>query len=78
VFQNDFGPYVSLKEEGPVISLPVFGLASYKFKPAIWTPNQNHKHAATSLRQAADKWLQALDVYHPDFQFFVSHSSYRK
>ncbi|KAF3328879.1 hypothetical protein FCM35_KLT05957 [Carex littledalei] len=76
-FQSECDLCVSLKE-GPVMSLPVFGLASYKFKPAIWTPNQSQKQAALSLLQAADKWLRALDVYHPDLQFFLSHQSYRK
>ncbi|KAJ1684953.1 hypothetical protein LUZ63_016343 [Rhynchospora breviuscula] len=77
-FQSEFNPNVLLKEESPMMSLPVFGLASYKFRPAVWTPNQSQKQTALSLLQAADRWLRALDVYHPDFQFFISHSSYRK
>ncbi|RYQ93633.1 hypothetical protein Ahy_B09g099891 [Arachis hypogaea] len=55
----------------PKMSLPVFGLASYKFKGSLWTPNGGHeRQVATSLSQAADKWLRLLQVSHPDFMFF--------
>ncbi|KAG5532343.1 hypothetical protein RHGRI_026841 [Rhododendron griersonianum] len=55
----------------PKISLPVFGLASYKFKASWWTPNGgSERHLLNSLLQAADKWLTMLQVNHPDFLFF--------
>ncbi|KAJ4960066.1 hypothetical protein NE237_019976 [Protea cynaroides] len=58
----------------PKISLPVFGLASYKFKGSMWTPNGGcERQVANSLLQAADSWLRLLQVNHPDFQFFASH-----
>jgi len=53
------------------ISLPVSGLASYKFKGSLWTPNGGHeRQLASSLLQRADNLLRQLQVSHPDFQFF--------
>ncbi|KAE9618730.1 hypothetical protein Lalb_Chr02g0145771 [Lupinus albus] len=53
------------------MSLPLFGLASYKFRGPVWTPNGGFDHQlASSLFQAADNWLRLLNVNHPDFVFF--------
>ncbi|XVF22150.1 hypothetical protein REPUB_Repub12eG0148800 [Reevesia pubescens] len=58
------------------ISLPVFGLASYKLRGSILTPNGSQEwQQASSLLQAADNWLRRLQVHLPDFQFFISHNS---
>ncbi|KAJ9171771.1 hypothetical protein P3X46_015089 [Hevea brasiliensis] len=58
------------------IALPVFGLASYKFRGSILTPIGAHEwQQANSLLQAADNWLRSLEVNLPDFQFFVSRNS---
>ncbi|XP_048337458.2 uncharacterized protein LOC125424337 [Ziziphus jujuba] len=58
------------------VSVPVFGLASYKLRGSILTPSEAHEwQQANSLLQAADNWLRRLQVNLPDFQFFVSHSS---
>ncbi|XP_022770861.1 uncharacterized protein LOC111314096 [Durio zibethinus] len=58
------------------ISLPVFGLASYKLRGSILTPNGSQEwQQASSLLQVADSWLRRLQVHLPDFQFFVSHNS---
>ncbi|TQD82996.1 hypothetical protein C1H46_031429 [Malus baccata] len=58
----------------PRISLPVFGLASYKLKGSLWTQSGvTECQRASSLMQAADSWLSRLQVNHPDFQFFASH-----
>ncbi|CAK8574011.1 unnamed protein product [Lathyrus sativus] len=55
----------------PKISLPVFGLASYKFKGPLWTPSGGYeRQLSNSLLQNADKWLRLLQVSHPDFLFF--------
>ncbi|KAK6252690.1 hypothetical protein QUC31_014410 [Theobroma cacao] len=55
----------------PKMSLPVFGLASYKFKGSLWTPNgASDRHLANNLFQAADNWLRLLQVNQPDFTFF--------
>lgn len=53
------------------LPLPVFGLASYKFKELLWTSNaEPHCQLARTLLQAADNWLSMLQVHHPDFAFF--------
>ncbi|KAK7859780.1 hypothetical protein CFP56_002206 [Quercus suber] len=53
------------------MSLPVFGLASYKFKGSLWTPNGGfERQLANSLLQEADNWLRRVQVNHPDFLFF--------
>lgn len=52
----------------PKISLPVFGLASYKLKAPLWINNEHP--LLTNLLQEADKWLAKCQVYHPDFLFF--------
>ncbi|XP_061357751.1 uncharacterized protein LOC133302044 [Gastrolobium bilobum] len=55
----------------PKMCLPAFGLASYKFKGSLWTPNGGYeRQLANSLLQAADKWLRLHQVSHPDFLFF--------
>ncbi|KAL6007571.1 hypothetical protein ACLOJK_033069 [Asimina triloba] len=60
--------------DSPVISLPVLGLASYKFGGSTWTPGGCEKLAADTLLQSAGNWLRHLNVSHPDFRFFTSHS----
>lgn len=61
----------------PKVSLPVFGLASYKLKGSIWAQNCVKEHQmANSLMQAAEKWLRRLQVNQPDFQFFASNMTY--
>ncbi|XP_039027411.1 uncharacterized protein LOC120161217 isoform X3 [Hibiscus syriacus] len=58
------------------LSLPVFGLASYKLRGSILTPNCSQEwQQANSLLQAANNCLHGLQVHLPDFQFFVSHNS---
>lgn len=53
------------------ISLPVFGLASYKFRGSLWTSNSGtDRQLVNSLLQAADSWLRLLQVNHPDYLFF--------
>lgn len=61
----------------PKVSLPVFGMATYKLKGSIWAQNSVSEHQmANSLMQAADNWLRLLHVKQPDFQFFASHGTY--
>lgn len=63
--------YPSEMDGVPKMCLPVFGLASYKFKGSLWTPNGGYeRQLANSLFQAADNWLRLLQVNHPDFVFF--------
>ena len=63
----------------PTISLPSFGLASYKFKGSLWTPTGGcEQQLASSLLQAADNWLKLHSVEHPDYRFFTSHGAFRR
>ncbi|GMH15202.1 hypothetical protein Nepgr_017043 [Nepenthes gracilis] len=53
--------YPSEFDGTPMISLPVFGLASYKFRGSLWTSNGNSdRQLVASLSQAADNWLRLL------------------
>ncbi|XP_040374215.1 uncharacterized protein LOC112197430 isoform X2 [Rosa chinensis] len=55
----------------PKMSLPVFGLASYKFRGSLWTPSGGlERQLANSLLQATDDFLRLHQVNHPDFLFF--------
>ncbi|KAL5553082.1 hypothetical protein UlMin_040483 [Ulmus minor] len=55
----------------PRMLLPVIGLATYKLKGPMWTPNGGfERQLAASLLQAADDLLRPLKVNHPDFLFF--------
>ncbi|KAK1354316.1 Scarecrow-like protein 7 [Heracleum sosnowskyi] len=56
------------------ISLPVIGLASYKYKGSILSPSGPQDYDQENLLlEAANSWLQGLKVVLPDFQFFRSH-----
>ncbi|XAR49662.1 hypothetical protein NMG60_11032928 [Bertholletia excelsa] len=61
------------------LSLPILGLASYKFKVSVWDPNEvNECQKLNSLLRDADNWLRLLQVDHPDFRFFISHNSFSR
>ncbi|PWA41651.1 hypothetical protein CTI12_AA524380 [Artemisia annua] len=60
--------YPNGKDDIPKVSLPVFGLASYKFKSPLWVHNDHT--LVSSLLQVADNWLTMLQVNHPDYLFF--------
>ncbi|XP_039792147.1 uncharacterized protein LOC120658014 isoform X2 [Panicum virgatum] len=56
------------------LTLPVFGLASYKLRSSVWSSNRpEERQLAASLMQAADDWLRHRQVYHHDFRFFLTH-----
>ncbi|KAL4362077.1 hypothetical protein GQ457_04G039100 [Hibiscus cannabinus] len=75
--QTPFVVYPSDANGVPKISLPVFGMASYKLKGSMWTQNSlSESQYVNSLMQAAENWLKLLQVFHPDFQFFASHGMY--
>ncbi|XP_074575199.1 uncharacterized protein LOC141831683 isoform X2 [Curcuma longa] len=60
----------------PIVTLPTFGLAPYKFRGSIWTPNGGAEfQLVSSLRQAAENWVRYLNVDHPDYCFFASRSA---
>lgn len=53
------------------LSLPIFGLAPYKFKVSDWSPEGEYDcQKINSLSRAADNWLRLLQVDHPDYRFF--------
>ncbi|GFZ16048.1 hypothetical protein Acr_25g0004570 [Actinidia rufa] len=62
--QSSQAPFVTYPSDAngiPKILLPVFGLASYKFKASWWTPiGGSDRQLLNSLMQAADKWLSLL------------------
>ncbi|XP_057547030.1 uncharacterized protein LOC130825697 [Amaranthus tricolor] len=58
----------------PKMPLPIFGMASYKFKISVWDQNGEESQKANSLLQAADEWLRVLNVNHPDYRFFISRN----
>ncbi|KAJ9555014.1 hypothetical protein OSB04_009628 [Centaurea solstitialis] len=59
-------------------SLPIFGLAVYKFKSSDWTQSGIHgTEKVNSLMQSTENWLRNLNVYHPDFMFFKNHEFWR-
>lgn len=63
-------------DASPKISLPAFGLASYKLKGSILTPTgPDECEQENSLLQSADNWLRSLHVTLPDYQFFLAHYS---
>lgn len=54
------------------ITLPLIGLASYKFSGSMWTSNQQYEQQLTaSLLKDADEWLCQRQVHHPDYRFFL-------
>lgn len=71
-------PVLSFPEEMdgmPRIALPVFGLASYKFRSALWLRDYgSDRQLVEALKESAENWVNSLQVDHPDYQFFC----YRK
>ncbi|KAG8370475.1 hypothetical protein BUALT_Bualt14G0120700 [Buddleja alternifolia] len=66
-----------MHEAGSKLSLPTFGLASYKFKVSDWNGNAVYEEQkVNSLFRAADNWLRLLQVNHPDYNFFMTHNTY--
>ncbi|KAL8094490.1 hypothetical protein AgCh_036135 [Apium graveolens] len=68
------GKVIGASSGSPKITLPVIGLASYKYKGSILSPSGPQDYEQENLLlQAANSWLQGLNVVLPDFQFFRSH-----
>nr|XP_009384030.1 PREDICTED: uncharacterized protein LOC103971673 [Musa acuminata subsp. malaccensis] len=56
------------------ISLPPFGLATYKLQGSLWTSFESGDHERiNSLFSAANSWLKQLKAQHHDFNFFTTH-----
>lgn len=57
-----------------LISLPPFGLATYKMQGSYWiNPAMGDYDTLGSLYGAADSWLKQLRIDHHDFNFFTTH-----
>ncbi|OWM78634.1 hypothetical protein CDL15_Pgr002805 [Punica granatum] len=59
---------------GEGISVPAFGLATYKMQGNVWVPGGKtgrDQEKLTSLQSVADSWLKQLRVQHHDFNYFT-------
>ncbi|KAG2263860.1 hypothetical protein Bca4012_079744 [Brassica carinata] len=58
------------------LTLPTFGLASYKFKMSVWSRESDveENQRVVALLREAEEWLRRLKVMLPDFRHFVTHS----
>lgn len=62
------------KKEGESISLPAFGLATYKMQEGnVWIGGNRGRdqERLMSLLSVADSWLKQLRVQHHDFNYFM-------
>ncbi|KAF5772655.1 hypothetical protein HanRHA438_Chr13g0590611 [Helianthus annuus] len=71
---HDHGPAVIKVDDVGMpcqLTLPIFGLAVYKFKTSDWTQSGAHgTEIVNSFMNSTENWLRSLNVYHPDFVFF--------
>ncbi|XP_041003405.1 uncharacterized protein LOC121248868 [Juglans microcarpa x Juglans regia] len=60
------------RKEGEGISLPPFGLATYKMQGNVWVSGNcgRDQERLVSLLSVADSWLKQLRVQHHDFNYF--------
>ncbi|GMY10059.1 hypothetical protein FCV25MIE_05298 [Fagus crenata] len=61
------------RKEGQGISLPPFGLATYKMQGNVWVSSScgQDQERLVSLLSVADSWLKQLRVQHHDFNYFT-------
>ena len=61
------------RKEGEGISLPAFGLATYKMQGSVWVSGNcgRDQERLVSLLSVADSWLKQLRVQHHDFNYFM-------
>ncbi|EYU43992.1 hypothetical protein MIMGU_mgv1a011632mg [Erythranthe guttata] len=65
-------------DAGNKLSLPTFGLVSYKFKvPDLNGTGVYEGQKVNSLLRAADNWLRLLQVNHPDYNFMTHNTQWR-
>ncbi|XP_006366013.1 uncharacterized protein [Solanum tuberosum] len=59
------------RKEGESISLPPFGLATYKMQGDVWISDRSGRdqERLMSLFSVADSWLKQLGVQHHDFNY---------
>ncbi|KAG6625161.1 uncharacterized protein LOC122299781 [Carya illinoinensis] len=66
----------SKEESNGGISLPPFGLATYKLQGDLWIkPQTSDRERIIHLYSAADSWLKQLSIQHHDFNFFTFHAT---
>ncbi|XP_028761587.1 uncharacterized protein LOC114720140 [Neltuma alba] len=60
------------RKEGEGMSLPAFGLATYKMQGNVWVSGNygRDQERILSLLSVADSWLKQLRVSHHDFNYF--------
>ena len=61
------------RKQGEGITLPPFGLATYKMQGNLWVSGHcgRDQERLVSLLSVADSWLKQLRVQHHDFNYFA-------
>lgn len=74
--EDDLGCAERKRKEGEGISLPPFGLATYKMQGNVWGSGNcgRDQERLVSLSSVADSWLKQLGVQHHDFNYFTGIS----
>ncbi|KAE8672925.1 (RS)-norcoclaurine 6-O-methyltransferase-like isoform 1 [Hibiscus syriacus] len=68
--EDDIDSAERKRKEGEGISLPPFGLATYKMQGNVWNSGRDQERLV-SLLSVADSWLKQLRVQHHDFNYFT-------
>ncbi|KAH9621921.1 hypothetical protein KSS87_007468 [Heliosperma pusillum] len=65
--------WMKKRKEGESVTLPAFGLATYKMQGNLWASGRGGRDQGRlgSLWSVADSWLKQLRVKHHDFSFFT-------
>ncbi|KAJ6884969.1 hypothetical protein NC652_031847 [Populus alba x Populus x berolinensis] len=71
--EDDIGSPEKKRKEGEIITLPPFGLATYKMQGKLWVSGNGGRdqERLVSLLSVADSWLKQLTVQHHDFDYFM-------
>ncbi|XVF01950.1 hypothetical protein REPUB_Repub04eG0133700 [Reevesia pubescens] len=71
--EDDIESLERKRKEGEGISLPPFGLATYKMQGNVWVSGNcgRDQERLVSLLSVADSWLKQLRVQHHDFNYFT-------
>ncbi|KAJ4878792.1 hypothetical protein Rs2_35846 [Raphanus sativus] len=75
--EENGGDRERMRKEGEDITLPPFGMATYKMQGNVWLSHdhQDDQERLVSLYSVADSWLKQLRVQHHDFNYFCTMSS---
>ncbi|XP_059663137.1 uncharacterized protein LOC132308880 [Cornus florida] len=73
--EDDMGGAGRKGKEVEGISLPAFGLATYKMQGNVWVSSRSGRdqERLVSLLSVADSWLKQLGVQHHDFNYFTGN-----